>query len=190
MDGAPPRPSPSDTTQSPSATPAKRPSLPEVPPPTSTARLIPQTLLPDLQSRWSEVAQAALRDGQPLIASALSGSRPVSFASGTLTLECPADFCDRSDADPLLLQVIVAVVANVCGHRLTIRVRPPAGLDGGRSARYAAAEAHPLVQALRKRFAADIITREPITREEWLKRSHSGPASGGSQSGEPPVAGV
>jgi hypothetical protein len=187
---APPRSVVDDTAKPVSATPARRPVLPEVPPPTPTARLIPQTLLPDLQSRWNEVAQAALRDGQPLIASALSGSRPVSFANGTLTLECPADFCDRSDADPLVLQVVVAVIANVCGHRLTIRVRPPAGLDGGRSARYAAAEAHPLVQALRKRFAADIITREPITREEWLKRCHPGPGMGGSQPGEPPVAGV
>jgi hypothetical protein len=172
------------------ASPAVQPVLPEVRPPAPTARLVPQTLLPELQSRWSEVAQAALRDDQPLIASALAGSRPVSFANGNLTVECPADFCDRCDADPLYLQGVAAAVANVCGHRLAIRVRPPAGLDGGRSARYAAAEAHPLVQALRKRFAADIITREPITREEWLKRSHPGPATGSSQPGQPPVPGV
>jgi hypothetical protein len=152
--------------------------------------MIPQTLLPDLQSRWGEIAQAALRDGQPLIASALSGSRPVSFANGVLTLECPADFCDRTDADALQIQHLVTLVAQFCGHRLTIRVRPPAGLDGGRSARYQAAEAHPLVQALRKRFAADIITREPITREEWLKRSQPRPAEGTSQLGDGAVPGV
>jgi len=151
--------------------------------------MIPQTLLPDLQSRWSEVAQAALRDGQPLIAGALSGARPVSFASGTLTIECPADFCDRADADPLVLLILGNLVAQISGHQLTIRVRPPAGV-GGRSARYQAAEAHPLVQALRKRFAADIITREPITREEWLKRSHSGRPGGGSQAADDPVPGV
>ena len=73
----------------------------------------------------------------------------------------------------MLIQHLVALIAQFCGHRLIIRVRPPAGLDGGRSARYSAAEAHPLVQALRKRFAADIITREPITREEWFKRSQT-----------------
>ena len=152
--------------------------------------MVPQTLLPDLQSRWGEIAQAALRDGQPLIASALSGSRPVSFANGVLTLECPADFCDRADADTLLIQHLVTLVAQFCGHRLTIRVRPPAGLDGGRSARYQAAEAHPLVQALRKRFAADIITREPITREEWLKRSQPRPADDTSQMDDDAVPGV
>jgi hypothetical protein len=153
-------------------------------------KLVPQTLLIDLQPRWNEVAQAALRDQQPLVASALSGSRPVSFAGGTLTIECPADFCDRADADPLLLQTIAALVAQVCGHRLGIRVRPPAGMDGGRSARYSAAEAHPLVQALRKRFSADIITREPITREEWLRRSQTRPAEDTSQASDGPVPGV
>ncbi len=134
-------------------------------------RIIPQTLLPELQQRWPEIAQSALRDGQPLLAGPLSGSRPVSLAAGTLTIECPADFCDRADADPLLLQSLTGLVAMICGHRLTIRVRPAAGMDGGRSARYQAAEAHPLIQAIRKRFTADIITREPITREEWLRRS-------------------
>jgi hypothetical protein len=173
---------------SPPSTPNKPPApVVEAAPP---ARMIPQTLLPDLQQRWSEIAQAALRDGQPLIGSALSGSRPVSFANGTLTLECPADFCDRADADPMLIQHLVALIAQFCGHRLTIRVRPPAGLDGGRSARYSAAESHPLVQALRKRFAADIITREPITREEWFKRSQARPADDTSQVGDGPVPGV
>jgi hypothetical protein len=152
--------------------------------------MMPQTLLPDLQARWSEVAQAAMRGDQPLIGGALSGSRPVSFASGTLTIECPADFCDRADADPLVLLILSNLVAQISGHQLTIRVRPPAGLGGGRSARYQAAEAHPLVQALRKRFAADIITREPITRDEWLKRSHSGHPGTGSQPGDAPVPGV
>ncbi|MBA3697854.1 MAG: hypothetical protein H0W78_03160 [Planctomycetes bacterium] len=152
--------------------------------------MIPQTLLPDLQQRWSELAQAAMRDGQPLIGSALSGSRPVSFATGTLTIECPADFCDRADADPVLIQHLVTLVAQLTGHRLVIRIRPPAGLDGGRSARYTAAEAHPLVQALRKRFAADIITREPITREEWLKRSGPPRTADSSQPGDDAVPGV
>ena len=68
--------------------------------------------------------------------------------------------------------------------------RPPAGIDGGRSARYSAAEAHPLVLALRKRFAADIITREPITREEWFKRSQAGRADDTSQTGGDAVPGV
>lgn len=161
-----------------------------VPPIVAPPKLIPQTLLIDLQPRWNEVAQAAMRDQQPLVASALSGSRPVSFANGTLTIECPADFCDRADADPLVLQTIAALVAQICGHRLGIRVRPPAGLDGGRSARYSAAEAHPLVQALRKRFSADIITREPITRDEWLKRSQIRPAEDTSQAADGPVPGV
>ena len=57
-----------------------------------------------------------------------------------------------------------------------VRVGETAGMDGGRSARYQAAEAHPLIQAIRKRFTADIITREPITREEWLRRSQPGGA--------------
>jgi hypothetical protein len=140
------------------------------PPAAVPPKLLPQTLLIDLQPRWNELAQAALRDGQPLIASALSGSRPVAFAGDTLTVECPADFCDRADTDPLIVQTLVALLAQVTGHRLTIRLRPPAGADGGRSARYAAAEAHPLIAAFKKRFAADIITREPITREEWLRR--------------------
>jgi hypothetical protein len=172
----------------PAATPPIKPAVLSVEPP-PPARVIPQTLLPDLQQRWSEIAQAALRDGQPLIASALSGSRPVAFANGALTLECPADFCDRADADPMVIQHLVALMAQFSGHRLTIRVRPPAGLDGGRSARYSAAESHPLVQALRKRFAADIITREPITREEWFKRSQARPADDSSQVGDDPVPG-
>lgn len=90
----------------------------------------------------------------------------------------------------MLIQHLVSLIAQFSGHRLTIRVRPPAGLDGGRSARYSAAEAHPLVLALRKRFAADIITREPITREEWFKRSQARPVNDSSQVGDGPVPGV
>ena len=153
-------------------------------------RIIPQTLLPELQQRWPEIAQAALRDGQPLLAGPLSGSRPVSLAAGTLTIECPADFCDRTDADPLLLQSLTGLVAMVCGHRLAIRVRPAAGMDGGRSARYQAAEAHPLIHAIRKRFAADIITREPITREEWLRRSQGHQPNSDSPFVDKPIPGV
>ncbi len=149
------------------ASPAVLPATPA----TAAPKVIPQTVLPELQQRWAEVAQAAMRDGQPIIGGALSGSRPVSLANGTLVIESPADFCDRVDVDPLLMQSLVSLVAQVCGHRLDIRVRPPVDTGGGRSARYQAAEAHSLVQALRKRFAADIVTREPITREEWMRRA-------------------
>jgi hypothetical protein len=137
--------------------------------------------------RWAEVAQAALRDAQPLLAAALAGSRPVALANGILTVECPADFCDRADDDALQLQSLGTVVAHVCGQRLGIRVRPPPGHGGGRSARYQAAEANPLVQALRRHFAADVITREPISREDWLRRTVGVEADPASQ---PPVRDV
>nr|MBA2480571.1 hypothetical protein [Planctomycetota bacterium] len=39
-----------------------------------------------------------------------------------------------------------------------------------RNSRYQAAQAHPLVKDLVRRFEADIVSREVVTREEWIKR--------------------
>ncbi|GDY13079.1 hypothetical protein LBMAG53_19570 [Planctomycetota bacterium] len=36
--------------------------------------------------------------------------------------------------------------------------------------RYRSAEDHPAVREIQRRFQAEIVAREPVTREEWLKR--------------------
>jgi hypothetical protein len=152
--------------------------LPAAPLPTApTAKpitaAVPQTLLFDLQQRWSEVVQAAMRDGQSALATALTSCTPVLLAGGTLTLEAPEDLCQRSADDAFLLTSLARVVGQISGFVLPIRLRSVAGENRTRSERYQAAESNPLVQAIRKRFAADIISREPITRAEWLQRLQS-----------------
>ncbi len=143
------------------------------PTPIAPAAAVPQTLLFDLQQRWSEVAQAAMRDGQSALATALTNCTPVLLAGGTLTLEAPDDLCQRSVDDAFLLTSLARVVGQISGFLIPIRLRSVAGENRTRSERYQAAESNPLVQAIRKRFAADIISREPITRAEWLQRLQS-----------------
>jgi hypothetical protein len=137
------------------------------------AAAVPQTLLFDLQQRWSEVVQAAMRDGQPALATALTSCAPVLLANGILTLEAPDDLCQRSADDAFLLTSLARVVGQISGFLLPVRMRSVAGENRTRSERYQAAESNPLVLAIRKRFAADIISREPITRAEWLQRLQS-----------------
>ena len=57
------------------------------------------------------------------------------------------------------------------GRPLRARVtvaRPALGDD--RTSRYQAAQAHPLVKDLIRRFEADVVSREVIGRTEWLER--------------------
>ena len=141
--------------------------------PNSMAPAVPQTLLFDLQQRWSEVAQTAMRDGQPTIATALTSCTPVLFAAGILTLEAPDHLCQRATDDALFLTSLARVIGHISGFVIPVRLRSVAGENRTRGQRYQAAEANPLVQAIRKRFAADIIAREPITQAEWLQRLQS-----------------
>jgi hypothetical protein len=130
-------------------------------------------LLFDLQQRWSEVVQAAMRDGQPLLATALTHCSPVLVAAGSLTLEAPDDLVQRSAEDGIFLTALSRLISQVSGLLIPIRLRSIAGENRTRGERYQAAEANHLVQAIRKRFAADIISREPITRADWLQRLQS-----------------
>ena len=61
-------------------------------------------------------------------------------------------------------------VQHVAGHAVHIQLRSEQAEQSGRQARYQQAEAHPLIQALRRRFAADIVSREPISHAAWLER--------------------
>jgi hypothetical protein len=42
-------------------------------------------------------------------------------------------------------------------------------------ARYRTAESDPLVQDILKRFQAEVVAREPVTRAEWLARFGEAP---------------
>ncbi len=134
------------------------------------AAALPQTYLFDVQQKWAEIIQSAMRDNHPQLATDLTVCRPISLAKGVLTLEAPHTLCDRSADDALILTTLARIIAQVAGYHVPVSLRPPGGVFDTRSARYQAAESHPLVQAIRKRFAADIIAREPITLAEWQQR--------------------
>jgi hypothetical protein len=131
---------------------------------------VPQTFLFDVQQRWSEIAQTALRDGNALLAAELTASTPHLFAHGTLTIAGSAALVARGDS--VTLTTIARYIMQVCGHRVQIALRSTAVSDDNndRRERYRTAEQHPLIQALRKKFQADIVSREPITFEHWQTR--------------------
>lgn len=132
----------------------------------------PQTLLPMLQTRWTELARHAIRDGQVSLAAALTDSAPVSLAGDLLTIELPATFCAQLTIRPELTQQLENLLQVLAGRRLRVLGRPRRGQAGDeRTDRYRNAQDHPLVQMLLKRFEADIVAREIIPPDEWQRRT-------------------
>ncbi len=158
----------------PAATPAPSAAQPAAAPGargTATAALPPQALLPVLQERWAEVARAAMRDGHVALAAALTDSAPMALAGDLLTIELPVSFCAQLTIRPDLQQQLEGVLLAVAGRRLRVTGRPrrtPAVDE--RADRYRTAQNHPLVQLLLKRFDADIVAREIIDHDAWLRR--------------------
>ena len=69
------------------------------------------------------------------------------------------------------MQQLEGQLQAVAGRRLRVCGRPRrAQAVDERSDRYRTAQDHPLVQQLLKRFEADIVAREIIDREDWLRR--------------------
>jgi hypothetical protein len=131
----------------------------------------PQTLLPVLQARWAEIARAALREGQVGLAAALTDSAPVALAGDLLTIELPASFCAQLTIRPDLIQQLEGLLQAVAGRRLRVAGRPQRSQAvDERGDRYRTAQEHPLVQLLLKRFEADIVAREIIDHDDWLRR--------------------
>ena len=115
-----------------------------------------------------------MRDGQVSLAAALTDSAPVALSGDLLTVELPASFCAQLTIRPDMTQQFEAVLQAVAGRRLRVVGRPRKGQAGDeRTDRYRQAQDHPLVQLLMKRFEADIVAREIIPTEEWLRRMQS-----------------
>lgn len=104
----------------------------------------PQTLLPALQTRWAEVARAALREGQVGLAAALTDSEPVALAGDLLTIELPPSFCSQLTIRPDLMQQLEGLLLAVAGRRLRVAARPRRGQAvDERGDRYRGAQEHP-----------------------------------------------
>jgi hypothetical protein len=86
-----------------------------------------------------------------------------------LTLE--SDRPMPADLDARLIPCLAAI--GVGALRATV-VAPTASGGDERAKRWQAAQAHPFVRELIKRFEGDIISREAATREEWVRRLEDG----------------
>ena len=126
-----------------------------------------------MQKRWQALARTVLLQGQAALAAVLTGTTLIAIDDGVLTIEVaagstppPADFADQ-------LRPHLSTLASPSGAsaalRLTIvHAADPAGDD--RSNRFHAAQSHPLVRDLLKRFEGEVIRTDLESRAEWLAR--------------------
>jgi hypothetical protein len=124
--------------------------------------------LSEAQARWGEGARAALGGGKPALAAAVTGTRLVALEGDLLTIEEPVGRSPGlADMATDLEHHLSALFGRPLRGRVTV-ARPALGDD--RASRYQAAQAHPLVKDLVRRFEADVISREVVGRAEWLER--------------------
>jgi hypothetical protein len=90
----------------------------------------------------------------------------VAFEDGILTI-----VADDGRAMPPDLDTRLRPYLALLGAR-GVRVGAPPAASGGdeRARRWQAAQGHPLVKEMIRRFEGDVIGREVATREEWLSR--------------------
>lgn len=179
------------------AAPLSRPAPTAAPTPTeeprsparaaAPAEIPPQALLPELQARWGELPRIAMRDQQVELATALATSTPVALAIDLLTVEFAGAFSERYSTTPELQRILEGLVEMLAKRRLRVAARRPGGSGADeRGRRYQAAQSNPLVKALQSRFSADIVAREMIARDEWLKRLNAPPVRPGDSATNAP----
>ena len=132
--------------------------------------------LEELRARWGALGQVLLQMGAPLLAAALSDSLPLAVGGDQLTIEAPAGRV------PLLTDPEQQrVVGNAClaafgsRYRLVVKTRlvkggPQPAITDERQRRYLAAQEHPIVRELMRRFEADLVGRELVDLQTWLQR--------------------
>lgn len=124
------------------------------------------------QGRWSDVARAVLRDAYPVLSTALADCRVVALDATTITLAVPANRAGVIE-DPAHDQPLARAFDAVLGAPYALVVRREAattGNTGPRAAKFQPAMDDPVVRDLLKRFAGDVIEREPQTRETFRER--------------------
>jgi hypothetical protein len=128
----------------------------------------------EVRRRWPELARAVLVQGDPTLAAALTGTRVVAMEGDLITVEAPPrpnaaqTTALETALPPHLLTAFGTTMRVAC-----VAARPEA--DDGSADLYRAAQSHPLVKDLMRRFEADIVSREIMDREEWLRRQERAP---------------
>jgi hypothetical protein len=125
-----------------------------------------------VQGRWSDVVRAAMRDAYPVLALALGDCRVVGLDAATITVAAPANRAGVLE-DPGHGHALARAFDAVLGAPYTLVVRREApGAPGAnpRAAKFQPAMDDPVVRDLIKRFAGDVIEREPLTREGFRER--------------------
>ena len=132
-----------------------------------------------IKEQWDILCRLATDAEKPAFASALTACRIIACDEETLQIEVPIMYRsmfaeghpDRVFFEQLLLQCL--------GRRLKIRVFTGGNEDydedsgSGENQRmrlYKQAQQHPLIQSLLDTFGADIVSREPSSRDEWLRQ--------------------
>jgi hypothetical protein len=127
------------------------------------------------------VARQLLGGGLPLLAATWGEARVLSVRDDLVSIQVPqrrlALLADEEQAT-----LLGTAVGSVLGRR--VRIRATAGSETGttgdeRTRRYQAAERHPLVQDLMKRFQAELVGRELVDFETWLRQALSPPRRDG-----------
>jgi hypothetical protein len=118
------------------------------------------------------VPKALLAAGLPLAAAALGEGRLLALENGLLTVGIPARAAAAlKDAEQVRL--IGSLVSAAVGQAVQLRLHALGGtaepLDE-RHLKYQAAERHPFIQDLLKRFEGDLTARELVDFGTWLER--------------------
>jgi hypothetical protein len=113
------------------------------------------------------------------VAAALAEARLEELDAGRVVLVVPPARLAVLDGEEARRAVLRALRA-ATGRDLRLVVRQGAAAPGrdGAAQRWREAEAHPVVQEIRRRFRAEVTGREPVAREAWLRRQDSDPPDG------------
>jgi len=141
--------------------------------------------LSSILARWSDLPSQALRAGMPLVAAALTDSRPLELTANGLVVEVGIEHVRRGSLGERgeFAAPLAKLITALAGRPLRLLVRERAGgatvaarlgetpADAeDRARRYREAQDDPIVKDLLKRFEADIVAREPGDRQAWQDR--------------------
>ncbi len=119
------------------------------------------------------MARQLLTGGLPLLAAGWGECRALTLRDGVLTIEVPAKRLALFQ-DPDQQRLLASAIAGAGGVRVQLALRQVGALtdepSDDRTRRYRAAETHPLIQDLMKRFQAELVGREVVEVEAWIAR--------------------
>jgi hypothetical protein len=138
-------------------------------------------LLQVIRDGWDQLIGRALDEGNPELGAALAAAEVLEADARHLTLAIPIEHRAWLAEGHPHRQRLEMMIAGLCGSCPPIQLQTlyREGQGGSqtdaRNQRYREAQALPLVKDLLKRFAGDIVAREPSARDAFLARCDGAP---------------